>query len=208
MPYDINSRHNQIARSIFGLVGASNPLDLEDLIHAVVVLEGERADRSFAAGERYWAGHHVIAAGGAGVRTEILIRNPPGSGILSTVIGVFMDAGGFIGWVDVVNDALPPNFGAALNLIHPVDHRFFGPGGSGSVKMTTTVHTKNVGIATGIFELGLIGSANKAWTVNRDVIAIMEPGAAIALQASVDNQGISAAWFGREVPFITGGERG
>jgi len=200
-PGTINvSRFAQTVRALFGIRGDNPVPNVEPTIQTVIVLEEEREERGFAAGEVYFGGHVSVGAGGAGNRTEIMFRNPPGSGVLAIVHALESNANLLIGWQDGSGTA---GFSAPSGVTHAIDRRFgdlTGPIG------TVEVRTKNVGVASAIRELGVafLNTTGGVSIGRRRVIAIVPPGSALIIMASADNVAVFASWLYRERPLERG----
>lgn len=83
MSREISSSHGRVARAVFELVENAT-LDLDDLIRAIVDIEG-RAEYREKNDDILAGGVMARAAGGAGTFSEVGLVNPAGSGILGVV---------------------------------------------------------------------------------------------------------------------------
>lgn len=85
MPREISAgRFSQLARALFDL-GESRPLELEDNIRAVVLLEGDRPEYSFAKGERLIGSNGISQVAVAGQFSFSGFVNPAQSRIVAVI---------------------------------------------------------------------------------------------------------------------------
>jgi hypothetical protein len=83
MPREVSSSHGRVTRAIFELVENAG-LDLEDLIRAVVDIEG-RAEYREKNDDLLCAGQQTQAAGAAGTFAQVGLVNDTSSGMLGVV---------------------------------------------------------------------------------------------------------------------------
>lgn len=72
-------------RAMFGLQGGANPVETIEQLVPVVVVENDRPEFSFAAGEHRYSRMSFIGAGGAGVLSVVGLHNPPDSGYIAVI---------------------------------------------------------------------------------------------------------------------------
>jgi hypothetical protein len=85
-PLPLNvQRWSQLMRKLGVVKGDNVVSELHQQVFPVVVLEEDRPEHKFAAGERLAWGQYLLAAQGAGIVGYVGLRNPVGSGIIVIV---------------------------------------------------------------------------------------------------------------------------
>lgn len=84
---------NAVARAIYGFQ-EQQPLELEDTLRAVTVLEADRPEWAFLRGEQRWGSRNISQAAVAAEFSYVGIANPLGSGALVIIEFHFSDAPG------------------------------------------------------------------------------------------------------------------
>jgi hypothetical protein len=85
-PLPLNvQRWSQLMRKLGVVKGDNVVSELHQQVFPVVVLEDDRPEHKFAAGERLAWGQYLLAAAGAGIVGYVGLQNPAGSGVILVV---------------------------------------------------------------------------------------------------------------------------
>lgn len=186
------ARYNAILTKILTMKEGAPAPTLSTDIQAGIVLEQDRPEWLFLAGERASAGFAGVAAGGAGTRSMIRLRNPANSGIIATVEKIVAHS-----LVATKTFVIRTNAGGtwagAASGAQPTDLRW--PIQSPACQ----VFTKNDAAAAGDLVCFWPGWSNGTGTgavIDRPFILV--PGTSVLVDPGVDNEAVSAGFFWRE----------
>ncbi len=175
-------------RAIIGLRGEDWPRDATELPPYVCV-EQDRPEWAFAGGELLWWIDRVVAAGGAGVRSEGALVNPPGGNILIVCSFVKLSAAGTEVEVVLVNGAPPASFALIAGEVGIRDSRW------GISAQPRVEYFEKTTLASS----GFVSDWSNSGTLDR-IDAIIHPGNFLAFKPRIDNVAFTVRAMGYERP--------
>jgi len=200
---------NDVARAIFGFQ-EHTPLELEDAVRAVAVLEADRPEWGVLKNEHRWGGTRSAAAV-AGQFSAVGVKNPRSSNIIVVVYYIKNNSAGAA--VDVLlgvtNEAtdLVPGEASVAQLQSPLDSRVLisstNTGASGS-RVFSAISAG--GIAGGIFVLHdvLTPQAAVLSISHPHYVAVLAPGGFLGIQGQAVLTAVSGFFHVRERPLHKG----
>jgi len=202
--YDISSRHSELARAIFALVG-SEAFGLEEGLRAVVALEVDRPEWAVLKAESHWLTINNSQAAVVGARSSVGIINRENSGVLVIVQGL-VNTGANSAQIKkgVLPDAV---FEAQINVEAPIsehmDTRLWRSPGNAGANAARTFTADAIGSLAGVPHGGwdATSAGQSARTGVPPCLAVLKPGSWVALEnAQADNLAQSAFFWGYSKP--------
>jgi len=201
--YDISSKHSELARAIFAVIGTS-PLGLDESIRATVAMEVDRPEWSFLKAEQRWISRPLSQAAVAGNFGALGIVNRESQSVVvvegfqnTSVIGAGAANFGHQQLPDPVLEAL---INTEVPVVGLVDVRFMrGPG----IEANTAARELTldaVGFALTPFGFVPAGPSAEAYPAGRGPIAILAPNQLLLVAFSVINTAVSGVFFGYTKP--------
>jgi len=204
MPRDISvGWWGELARAIFGHTPTA-PLELEDYIRAVAILEGERAEYGILRGERRWMTTNISQAAIAARFGFLAIRNPVNSGVL-VVVEDFVNTGSSVLFKrrklpDATFEAAITSEVVVVTLLDTADYTDVAEPNS-AAKLITGIPAAGALPPTpsGIHSIAAAGHIPAA-PLTGWPLAILRPGSYLAAEGAVVNTALSGYFLGRERP--------
>jgi hypothetical protein len=193
------SRLNAILTKTLSMKDGAPAPTLASDIQAAIILESERPEWLFLGGTRPFALTQVLAAGGAGFRSEIQAFNPAGSGMLSVITAVaVLTAATAFGPAGI--RISPTSLVTQVNNRSPfLDSRLLVTTAA-AMQAATQLRTKNGAAIT--------ADATATWLMNVPInsmgitpekwFQVLAPGSGVIAEPGVDNLGITACFLGYE----------
>jgi len=204
MPYDISSKHSELARAIFAVIGTS-PLGLDEAIRATVAMEVDRPEWSFLKGEQRWISRPMSQAAVVGNFSALGIFNRD-SGSIVVVTGFQNTSPLGAGAINFAHQQLPdPTLEALVNSDVPVsgltDVRWMRGTGIEANAAAREVTLDAVGFALTPYGRVEAGPTNQPYPPRGfEPLAILAPNQVVLAVATIANQAMSGVFFGYVKP--------
>jgi hypothetical protein len=198
---------SDLARAIFQPDGGPGSFQVEELIRAVAVLEGERPEWARLKGERRWITTNTgQGPGGAGNFSYLAVENPLNSGVVVVVDG-FVNTQTGVQFSrrrlpDAVYTAGKTSDVTIVTLLDTFDYPAVGePNSAAHIVTGIVVGAALPGTPSGLRAAGT-GASDQAPDQIGFPLAILHPGSYVAAQTSVANTTIGGYFYGRERPLF------